>query len=1353
MSSRSISSSSGGSSHRPLRSSNKSLTSQGSSSGGFSLSDWTPPDNHSKQHAISGSDQDESDVVISSNHSSVTIPERKTFAQEARTEQNVMASPTAGLNQSESSLSYTIVPRSSALRVSKSSHQITASPSSRKKLPKIQLDEEDGFHGMTINKLQFDSHLYGRETHIQQLQHLFEVSKTSRQLALIHGPAGSGKSMLVKEALGAKVRRNKGFLLTGKFNQRQQKGSTAEFQPYQAMTTACQELVEELCLHSKLPHAASGFGFSTFKFVESFQEQFNDKDKELLNLIMPNLDRLMSCAKDEEKKSDFDENLQSDEEEEKVEVRRQEDDRAVPRKKHGGEDVSSPASATKHAPLLTADDAGYAETKQVFHNVCRRFFQFLVSFGPVALVLDDVQWADLASLELMESLVTDLDNTKGILVLALYRDEDESMKANKKWIFVKFLDHLQDTEDSTTCVRVTDLSVPHLSKDHVAEMLGDLLLCTPEDDAIAGLAAVVHTKTAGNAFFVKQFLLTLQDTQLLQFNFGRLSWSFDLSQIQELASSTDNVVDLLKAKMKRLPALLQAILPRVACLGSRFLVSMFEVVAECERQKMPQDSKIPQESQFTPMPEIEETEGEENHHNSDRKLLQPRGEHLVEGENVVEEPQNMNGYQLEDSSGVGNMDEIGNETPKTAAELELRDPLFLSCLEGGFIVECGHGWCKWEHDKIQEAALRSVEVSELEAIQFDVGRLLLYQLSDTDLDRALFVVTNLLNCGVVVDETPGRNSRRHLMQEDDPLRLVVAKLNLRAGKAAFASSAFSNAASYLRIGIALLPNQHMRWNEAHFKFSLDFYSTAAETQFCVGNFKAANMYCDQILELPESICPLLDKRRAYYVVLLCLHAQGRPKDGKDVCLEVLSKLGCKFPKVAKGMFAMGGALRAVMELKKTTQKLGELKPVQDESKEWALELLERLIQLAYQCDPNILYLAILKAHRWTIQYGTCKSTAQILTKIAIMLVKYGDFEAARAYCDYSYQVMTPSVEANVLFVSNYFAVHWLTPFETIKKSLLRGYDIGLRSGDLESAFWCVYCYTEIVFYLGGSLQSLIKDCETYSQQMQQFNQGLFVDLTRIKLQFYLNLTNADSNQHVLTGEIMKEDDYERRSDYQLRMIFKRFQVFAAFWFGNHERVVELVESLGIHQFIYEKASPGAAGTPPFYCYCALSCFIVAGKTRNKKYKRFGEILRKRIKAWGAKGNPNTHHLECLLDAEVNALSGSRVVDIKNFGSAVLLAGRRGITSDQALIHERYAEALKASGADDSDISFHFSKARSLYREWGAFAKVAKMPVYDTTSDELSNPSMDFAEQEQRESFSMARDEVSDLSLRSEAEEE
>jgi predicted ATPase len=196
------------------------------------------------------------------------------------------------------------------------------------------------------------------------------------------------------------------------------------------------------------------------------------------------------------------------------------------------------------------------QAQRRFQFVFRRFVGvFARAEHPLALFLDDLQWIDPATLDLLEDLLTGAE-LRHLLLIGAYRDNevDASHPLTQKF---------QALKDAGAVVE--KLTLAPLGRDHVEQLIADALRCEPA--SAAPLAQLVHAKTAGNPFFVNQFLFALAEEGLLAFDHELRRWRWDLGRI-DAKGYTENVVDLMVGKLTRLPAETQVALQWLACLGN-----------------------------------------------------------------------------------------------------------------------------------------------------------------------------------------------------------------------------------------------------------------------------------------------------------------------------------------------------------------------------------------------------------------------------------------------------------------------------------------------------------------------------------------------------------------------------------------------------------------------------------------------------------------------------------------------------------------------------------------------------------------------------------------------------------------
>ena len=206
------------------------------------------------------------------------------------------------------------------------------------------------------------------------------------------------------------------------------------------------------------------------------------------------------------------------------------------------------------------------EAQRRFHLVVRRLLGvFARAEHPLVLFLDDLQWLDPATLDLLEDLLTQPELGHLLLVGAYRSNEVDAAHPLRRTL----------AAIRQAGARLQHITLAPLARDHLERMISDALRCDPAHSA--PLADLVHAKTAGNPFFVIQFLSALAEEDLLRFEHGAARWSWDLGRI-EAKGYTDNVVDLLVERLHRLPLAARIALQQLACLGNLASIRMLAIV-------------------------------------------------------------------------------------------------------------------------------------------------------------------------------------------------------------------------------------------------------------------------------------------------------------------------------------------------------------------------------------------------------------------------------------------------------------------------------------------------------------------------------------------------------------------------------------------------------------------------------------------------------------------------------------------------------------------------------------------------------------------------------------------------------
>jgi predicted ATPase/signal transduction histidine kinase/DNA-binding response OmpR family regulator len=221
-------------------------------------------------------------------------------------------------------------------------------------------------------------------------------------------------------------------------------------------------------------------------------------------------------------------------------------------------------------PQPPVPDLGPMESQNRFSLYLQRFIGvFARPEHPLVVFLDDLQWADSASLTLIRTLVLGA-GTEGLLLLGAYRDNEvPSHHPLAKLI--------ADLRKGATGLR--ELTLQPLTLSDVAQLVAETL-GVAQSDALR-LARLVHAKTRGNPFFMRAFLHSLHEQGLLAYEVGR-GWRWSLEEIAA-RRVTDNVVDLMAQKIGRLETATREALKLAACIGNRF--ELKTLATACERSE------------------------------------------------------------------------------------------------------------------------------------------------------------------------------------------------------------------------------------------------------------------------------------------------------------------------------------------------------------------------------------------------------------------------------------------------------------------------------------------------------------------------------------------------------------------------------------------------------------------------------------------------------------------------------------------------------------------------------------------------------------------------------------------------
>ena len=1082
--------------------------------------------------------------------------------------------------------------------------------------------------------------------------HKGQHQEGGKSIVLVSGYSGTGKSALVRQTLHKATQNVGGFYISGKFDLQHR-----DQIPFSAIASACNELCEQI---ESIEESVWGRKCPQTLNLRHIQNKLTTElgtEKHLLIRIIPGLQRIFRFETDD----DIDD-IQNHH-------KNTESEFCVSGGKRNGREKETEEEA---ATLI--------DSRHRFNYAFRRLMRVITTFGPIVLFLDDLQWCDTASLDLLEVLITDpqlhrfllvgsyrsneVDDTH--LVSKFIRDTKNQLKVTTSKNDIDSGINSDDKNDSHSVagslssatrhsVKLDEIKVGELTLDAVNELLSDLLWS--DVDNTQELANIVWSKTHGNVFYVIELLRDLQARGYLKCNLGSTKWEWDEEEIKHNTQDSVNVADLVKRKIvTKLPTDIAVLLPIAACLGCTFDPRIFDLVVH---NIQPEELK-----RYVDMDEL--------------STLQQRA--------VSEQT----------GAPAGDGDEQIN--PIDCIQL---------CESEGLVVQRGTGENApygWSHDKVQEAAFDLIKEEEMQSFLYYVGDILLKRLETIDLQGSvLFVVVDLLSHGI------GTTT----MQK--PKLIQLCELNLAAGEKAMSLCAFQSASRYFDIALNLLPETH--WTH-HYELSHKIYTSSAEAAYCLSNFDRMHSLCDEVIS--QEGHPLEDKFPVYKLVCEGLVQGGKYVEAEKACIRTLELVGCKFPKsdFLRTVSTVTGAIKAKMLIQKYSEaEVQRLPRCEDKTIIFANNIMEILAESAVVTGSKILALPLLRQLSWIFKYGFTDESNLVFGGVAlIMTAIMGDLQIGKKCCQFSFAVHDKAkakrTVARHVTCTWGLTLHLLEPFSLCMKHCLIGYQAGLEMGDVLYGSWDIQFYLMLGQRSGKSLISIEHDYSIYTNAMKLSVCAPVYAFAAIHWQTVQNLighaSTDSSNPLELTGDVMDENEMlsslTRANNKMAIHLLNNRKLYLGCILGEHEVAADIAVEMG--ESFYQE-NPGSPSFIDQFLFGALSCISTFRVTKRTKYLSFAKNQAKKIKGWLKQGSRNFIQWSLLLEAELMALRGKTKKSKEAFEGAVKASARLGRVHEQALIRERYA-AFLLSCNDTEDHGYQLRKAVSLYEEWGAMRKVNRM---------------------------------------------
>eukprot|EP00538_Stauroneis_constricta_P012481 CAMPEP_0119551578 /NCGR_PEP_ID=MMETSP1352-20130426/4781_1 /TAXON_ID=265584 /ORGANISM="Stauroneis constricta, Strain CCMP1120" /LENGTH=1288 /DNA_ID=CAMNT_0007597655 /DNA_START=20 /DNA_END=3886 /DNA_ORIENTATION=+ len=894
---------------------------------------------------------------------------------------------------------------------------------------------------------------------------------------------------------------------------------------------------------------------------------------------------------------------------------------------------------------------------------------------PLILYLDDIQWIDRSSQNLIAELLLDT-SIQNFLFLGSYRDNEVEDKpqhpfrlAKEQWMKSKRKLH--------------EIALENFSQSQIEDYLRKMLM---RDDT-KELANVLYQKTHGNILHTTQAVAELQRRKILYKN---PQWTWDIARVSQEIELASNVVDLIVMKLKSMPKHVQYCLTVASFLRSNFNQAVLEMLVE--------ETSI---SNATNWYSMDYTMG------VDEVLKIAVDERLLE-KNVRQKASTTtsnNGSANAGSGGVVQLD-FANKTTT-------------------------YGFA---HDRIQQAAMSLVPSDDdLQKLRYCIGHILM-RLADHP-----FLGENWM-WFVAADQFEGVSTMSSIENIISPLELI--RLNLMVGLMAIKVSAFVPASQYLhRAKHDLESKVHDAWN-VETELCLEVHRELAQVELCLGNYEQGRKLSDELLAHSNSIQERIIVNSS---LGMALGREGKYAEGLKLTLNTLFVLKT-FPRRNH----MLHVLRESRMVSKCVEKFSDeeilqLPPMTNKKYLYTMHALRYVMPLSFFSNQlPTLFLAIVRQIRLTFKYGLTGEGVNAFANYAALLMNVFKKKAlGLRMCSLAInmldQIESKHVDSQALSVIFSFIKSWSDPVHKLLPVLQRGHRSGLQSGDLESGYrnWAVSLM--LAFTTGVPLSEIRRVSLNCLAQLKHYRVNSVCDCYQ-----YIHLTIdhlIGTNEEEIDWNTIADIPAPRNMTHTDKMQWMFYcwgYIQIALHFGKIDVAKSLVKPFKFtgkddFSFLIEATK---------HYTCTLALLQYAKKTKKQKYVRMAKQGVRDLKAaFELKGAASIHRY-MLLEADVKAATPKSDTQLvrEAYDKAIAGAARSGHIQDCAYGNELAAEYFMSQASTSSrkssrlsrynfsamesetfmdnnydssktvdDYNFwavrYLSNALSLYKEWGAHAKV------------------------------------------------
>jgi PAS domain S-box-containing protein len=607
---------------------------------------------------------------------------------------------------------------------------------------------------------------------------------------------------------------------------------------------------------------------------------------------------------------------------------------------------------------------------------------------------------------------------------------------------------------------------------------------------------------------------------------------------------------------------------------------------------------------------------------------------------------------------------------------------------------------KFSHDRVQQAAYALIDENQKRTIHLQIGRLLLENTNSETLAEKIFEIADNFNIGI------GSNLEGlSLLTQQE--RDEIARLNLKAGRKAKAAIAYEAAVNYLNMGIKLLAEDS--W-QTQYNQTLDFYVEAVEAEYLNTNLERSAVLSEVVLQKANS---LLEKLRIYEINIQFYISQNKLRSALKTGLQVLKMLGISLPSKPNQLSVWRAQYQTQLTLSsKQISDLKDLPSLTEPYKLAAMRILMNLAAPAYNVNPALLPLIVLRMVNLCIKYGNSPWAAYAYGVYGLMLCgSFGNIDAGYRFGQLSLIILerfdARELKSKVFQVFNSHVRFWKEHLRETIAPLQETIQVGLETGDVEYAGYAAVEYCLHLFFSGENLESLEREFNHYGELVKKIKQQWSLHYLNIWRQLGLNLLSPNSDKCHLIGDRFDETEMLPTfiQDNTGLLIFCVYlaKTISCYLFKKQDEALENAK-------LADRYKEGSVGLMKFaehhfyYSLVLLAEYPKLPKREKRNVIKVVDANQGQMKKWAKYAPCNFQHKYQLVEAEKARVLGRNWKAALAYEQAIKGARDNEYLQEEALAYELAAEFYLARGME-TFAQTYLKEAHYGYTRWQAWAKV------------------------------------------------